>query len=98
VTTPDRAAAVTIGQLIAIAGRRLAPELAGRKPLGRSHAAYVQALADLITEAAGLDDSAGSEVVAAITGSAVLAARQAWLADLLQAEQEMRNDDEPDRM
>jgi len=99
VTTADRAAAVTVGQLIEIAGRRLAPELAGLEPLGRGHAAYLQALADLITEAAGLDDSCQPGVVTAITESALLAATTAWIDDLQrQAEQEKGNDDEPDRM
>jgi hypothetical protein len=99
VTIVDRAVSVRVGRLIEIAGRRLAPELAGVEPLGRGHAAYLQALADLISEAAGLDDSCRPGVVAAITESAVLAATTAWIDDLQrQAEQEKGNNDEPDRM
>jgi hypothetical protein len=93
----DRAAAITVGRLIEIAGRRLAPELAGNKPLGRGQAAYLQGLADLITEAAGLSDSCRAEVVASITESALVAALQAWIDDL-QRQTEKGNDDEPDRM
>jgi hypothetical protein len=97
VTLLDRAAAITVGRLIEIAGRRLAPELAGNKPFGRGQAAYLQGLVDLITEAAGLNDSWQAEVVAAITESAVLAAWQAWIDDLKRQAEE-GNDDEPDRM
>jgi hypothetical protein len=51
VTPLDRAVAITAGRLIEIAGRRLAPELAGSESFGRGQAAYLQGLADLITEA-----------------------------------------------